>query len=90
MNLTNLLVVHPLGAMPFIYRGCRFMYEVELVSAEAFQAHVRYESGLPGVAPMALPNDAAPYSTKEEASRHAQQQAIRWVHDRQGNGTGRF
>lgn len=80
----------PSDVMPFIYGGCRFVCQVEQVSDEAFQPHVRYESGMPGIDSTALQDDTAPYRTKLEASRHAQQQAIRWVHDRQGDGTGRF
>ena len=90
MNTPGLTAIRSPEVMPFIYSGCRFVCEVEHVSAEAFQPHVRYESGMPGIDSMALQDDAAPYRTTLEAMRHAQQQAIRWVHDHQGDGTGRF
>jgi len=32
--------------------------------------------------------DNASYGTEAEALRHAEQQAIRWVHDRTGDGQG--
>ena len=38
--------------------------------------------------PTRLPQDADPYATAEEALRHGQQQAMRWVHDRTGDGQG--
>jgi hypothetical protein len=33
-------------------------------------------------------NDA--YGSEAEALRHAEQQAIRWAHDRSGDGQGQF
>ncbi|MDM0032354.1 hypothetical protein QTI33_09465 [Variovorax sp. J22P271] len=30
------------------------------------------------------------YGTEAEATRHAEQQAMRWVHDRTGTGQGQF
>ena len=30
------------------------------------------------------------YDTEAEATRHAEQQAMRWVHDRTGDGQGQF
>lgn len=39
-----------------------------------------------------LPNDTEEmvYGTEAEAIRHAEQQAIRWVHDRTGDGQAQF
>jgi len=39
-----------------------------------------------------LPNDTEEiaYATKAEAIRHAEQQAMRWVHDRTGHGQAQF
>ncbi|MGF6347524.1 hypothetical protein [Variovorax sp. W2I14] len=39
-----------------------------------------------------LPNDTdeIAYATEAEALRHAEQQAMRWVHDRSGDGQGQF
>lgn len=90
MTAPDLPVGGAVEIMPFIYSSCRFACQVERLSDEAFQPHVRYESGMPGIGATALQDDTAPYRTQAEALRHAQQQAIRWVHDHQGDGTGRF
>ncbi len=39
-----------------------------------------------------LPNDTDEivYGSEAEATRHAEQQAMRWVHDRTGDGQGQF
>ena len=39
-----------------------------------------------------LPNDTEEvvYGTEAEATRHAEQQAMRWVHDGTGDGQGQF
>jgi len=37
-----------------------------------------------------LRQDADPYATAKEALRHSQQQAMRLVHDRTGDGQGRL
>ena len=39
-----------------------------------------------------LPNDTEEvvYGTEAETIRHAEQQAMRWVHDRTGDGQGQF
>lgn len=74
----------------FIYQGFQFICGVDPVGPELFQPRVMYESGLPGVAATPLQDDAAPYRTMAEAQRHAEQQAIRWVHDRQGDSAGRM
>lgn len=75
---------------PFTYHGCTFTCSVVKTSADLFAPHVRYESGLSGVEQMALPEDTDPYASEAEAMRHAEQQAVRWVHDRTGDGQGRF
>ena len=90
MDTPRLTAIRPPEVMPFIYSECQFVYLVEHISDEAFQPHVRYESGMPGIDSTTLQDDTAPYRTVAEAMRHAQQQAIRWVHDHQGDGTGRF
>jgi hypothetical protein len=76
--------------LPFIYRGCRFICAVECIDADLFQPHVQYESGISHLKARALGDDTAPYRTIAEARRHAQQQAIRWVHDQQGSGVGQM
>jgi hypothetical protein len=77
-------------AFPFIYRGCRFICAVEQIDADFFQPHVQYESGISHLEAKALQDDTAPYRTIAEARRHAQQQAVRWVHDQQGSGIGQM
>jgi hypothetical protein len=37
-----------------------------------------------------LPFDTEPYNSVAEAVRHAEQQAVRWTHDRDGEGQARF
>lgn len=76
--------------LPFIYRGCRFICRVEQSGPEAFQPRVLYQSGIANLEEFALPADTEPYGTFAEARRHAQQQAMRWVHDRTGDGQGQF
>ena len=76
--------------LPFEYRGCAFICSVVEEQPGLFQPHVLYKHGLPGIEQIALPDDAAPYASSAEALRHAQQQAVRWVHDRTGDGKGRF
>jgi hypothetical protein len=46
----------------------------------------------PGTQETMLPNDTdeIAYATEAEALRHAQQQAMRWVHDRTGDGQGQL
>ncbi|MDM0046792.1 hypothetical protein QTH91_20035 [Variovorax dokdonensis] len=74
------------------YRGWHFAYAalpapgghftpvVELLS----DGHAQ-ESGL-----LPLDTEDIAYATEDEALRHAQQQAMRWVHDRTGDGQGQF
>lgn len=74
----------------FEYRGCHFICSVVERGPETFEPHVLYRHGLVGVEQLALPQDTEAYAGAEEALRHAQQQAVRWVHDRTGDGQGRF
>lgn len=73
------------------YRGFRFDLRVEvqqggyrpvvvLLRTPAAQDEAR------------LPDDTEEivYGTAAEATRHAEQQAMRWVHDRTGDGRGQF
>lgn len=75
---------------PFEYDGFRFTLRVITDSPSVFQPLVRYETSRLGLESQALPKDAAPYASAAEAWRHAEQQAVRWVHDRTGDGQGRF
>ncbi|RZI89383.1 MAG: hypothetical protein EOP78_17190 [Variovorax sp.] len=74
----------------FGYRGCEFLCSVTTTGPNAFWPHVLYRGGLQGTEQVALPPDSDAYGSPQEAHRHAEQQAIRWVHDRSGDGQGRF
>lgn len=74
----------------FLYKGCHFLFDIQQTPTQLFLPRVRYEYGLAGVEPLDLPVDTDPYGSAPEAWRHAQQQAVRWVHDRTGDGQGRF
>lgn len=74
----------------FSYRGCEFQCSVEATRSETYLPHVQYRSGVAGIEQIALPVDTEPYASVAEARRHAEQQAIRWTHDRSGDGQGRF
>lgn len=76
--------------LPFTYRGCQFICSAQEIGPELFQPRVLYQSGLANVEQIALPQDCDPYATAAEAQRHAQQQAMRWVHDCTGDGQGQF
>ena len=78
------------GDRSFDYRGIRFTLSVEARGTRLFLPHVLYQAGLQGVEQVALPEDADPYASAAEAWRHAEQQAVRWVHDRTGDGQGQF
>jgi len=75
---------------PFEYRGCHFTFCIVARGPEAFEPHVLYRYGVPGLEQQPLPQDAEAYAGAAEAMRHAEQQAVRWVHDRTGDGQGRF
>ena len=74
----------------FDYRDFHFVLRVEPTDANLFMPAVRCESGPGGAQQVALPADTDPYSSEAEAWRHAEQQAMRWVHDRTGDGQGQF
>lgn len=78
------------GEWSFHYRGHDFLCSVTSPVPGAFLPHVLYRGGLPGTEQVALPVDTDAYGSLEEARRHAEQQATRWVHDRLGGGQGRF
>lgn len=74
------------------YRGHRFEYGVERTAGGLYKPVVRRLSGDPSAQDAQLPQDTEEiaYGTEAEAERHAQQQAIRWVNDRTGDGRGQF
>lgn len=67
--------------LPLIYRGYRFVCGVMQLGDELFQPIVRYVSGPGNIPAHALLKDTSPYRTLIEARRHAELQAIRWVHE---------
>ena len=75
---------------PFEYRGCSFVCSVESTANGLFMPHVLYKYGIQNLERFTLPDDTEPYASAAEAHRHAQQQAMRWVHDRTGDGRGQF
>jgi len=76
--------------LPFVYRGCHFMCAAVEQDGSLFEPRVLYKFGMPGQDEIPLPVDTAPYASAAEALRHAQQQAVRWVHDQTGNGQGQL
>ena len=78
--------------MPFIYRGWRFNFSAWPTPAGLFEPVVVCIGQGPTDGAMRLPNDTdeIAYGTEAEALRHAQQKAMRWVHDRTGDGQGQF
>lgn len=90
----HLLTVDAQGAAPgirnFDYRGIHFTLSVHAQGTDLFMPYVLYLTGLPGTEQIALPEDSDPYASAPEAWRHAEQQAMRWVHDRTGDDRGQF
>ena len=78
------------GERTFEYRGIHFRLSVVPAGPDLFTPHVLYEHGLRGTEQLALPVDVDPYASANEAWRHAEQQAVRWVNDRTGDGKGQF
>jgi len=76
----------------FIYRGWRFRYGARRMSSGVYRPEVVCLSEGPDARETVLPDDTDEigYATEAEALRHAQQQAMRWVHDRTGDGQGQF
>jgi hypothetical protein len=76
----------------FSYRGYLFFIDAQTVNAQSFRPVVILAEG-PAVAErITLPDDTVEiaYGTRAEALRHAEQQAMRWVHDRTGTGQAQF
>lgn len=73
------------------YRGFRFELHAELATGGyrpvvvllRTPAHEQ-ETELP------IDTEEVVYGTEAEATRHAEQQAMRWVHDRAGDGQAQF
>ncbi|KPV03578.1 hypothetical protein APR50_24385 [Variovorax paradoxus] len=82
----NYLEIRMTNEHAFVYRGHAFRLVLEPDPRGQYQVAVDWMTQ-PDQATR-LPQDADPYATAEEALRHGQQQAMRWVHDRTGDGQG--
>jgi len=73
------------------YRGFRFELRAEPVRG-GYQPVVVLVRSPAAQEETQLPSDTEEiaYGTEAEATRHAEQQAMRWVHDRTGDGRGQF
>jgi hypothetical protein len=76
----------------FAYRGFRFSLRAEPMNETMFRPVALLVDGPADLQGSALPNDTGEvaYRTESEALRHAEQQAMRWVHDRTGTGQAQF
>ncbi len=84
----------PPAAIPedrhFVYQRCHFICSAKVAGDGRYQPSILYQYGLNGLEQMMLPIDSGPYGSAVEAHRHAERQAIRWVHDRAEDEKGRF
>lgn len=73
---------------PFAYRGWLFLCGTEPMPGNTFKPVAICVGGPSVTRKIELPNDTSEfaYATAAEALRHAEQQAVRWVHDRTGTG----
>lgn len=81
--------------LTFTYLGWWFSCGTRRVDDETFEPLVfcRMDAdGVPQGPSRRLPPDTdnTAYGSEAEALRHAEQQAIRWAHDRTGDGQGQF
>lgn len=76
----------------FVYRGWRFAYCARRMATGVYRPEVVCLGEGTATKETMLPNDTdeIAYATEAEALRHAQQQAMRWVHDRTGDGQGQL
>ena len=74
----------------FTYRGWFFLCRAERIDDQTYRPVVRCQRHGNTDQDIELPADTdnASYATEAEALRHAEQQAMRWVHDRTGDGQG--
>lgn len=79
-------------AATFTYRGWFFVCRAERIDDQTYRPVVRCQRHGNQDEDIELPNDTdeVSYGTEAEALRHAEQQAMRWVHDRTGDGQGQF
>jgi hypothetical protein len=76
----------------FVYRGWRFAYSAPRTKTGVYRPVVICLGQGSDDRETMLPDDTdeIAYATEAEALRHAQQQAMRWVHDRTGDGQGQL
>lgn len=74
----------------FSYRGRLFLCRAERLDDQTYRPVVVCRAASPGEDDTELPADTdnASYGTEAEALRHAEQQAMRWVHDRTQGAQG--
>lgn len=76
----------------FTYLGRFFLCRAERLDNQTYRPVVVCRSRVADQPDVELPPDTdnVSYATEAEALRHAEQQAMRWVHDRTGDGQGRL
>lgn len=75
---------------PFSFAGRTFVCAARRNATGMYQPVVICQANDSQGGVTELPSDTEPYLTVAEALRHAEQQAVRWMHDRTGDGQGRF
>lgn len=75
-------------SVTFSYRGWLFRCGTKRIDADTYEPVVFCRLDAPGAQAQRLPSDTenTAYGSEVEALRHAEQQAIRWVHDHTGEG----
>jgi hypothetical protein len=76
----------------FSYRSRLFLCRAERLDDQTYRPVVicRGSSADPLDIELPADTDNASYGSEPEALRHAEQQAMRWVHDRTGDGQAQF
>ena len=76
----------------FTYRGWVFLCRAERIDDMTYRPVVRCQGRADQPEDIELPDDTdnASYGTEVEALRHAEQQEVRWVHDRTSDGQGQM
>jgi len=91
LNLLAMSSAALVSPTPFSFAGRAFVCAARRTDTGLFQPVVMYRArDGEGGGVVQLPFDTEPYATLAEALRHAEQQAVRWMHDRTGDGQGRF
>jgi len=91
MKMSSMPVLAGESPELFVYRGYRFLCSTEPMG-NGFRPVVVCLNAEGGSGRKTLPDDTEQigYATRAEAQRHAEQQAMRWVHDRTGTGQAQF